>query len=231
MRRLIFYAVGLLLIGMVFNVAVGWACVLLVPLPGHILSIARSEPTQAEIDRLPREWRHPYQRVDRVSYERRSVSAPGKSVRAIFVRYRTGISHTLGRNHGLVTYTCGWPARSLTGDAMLDDVYYLTAETIEGKSKWSGAVRVPGQHERRGMDPLGLGPAAVALPYRPVWPGFAINTLLYALLLLAGITVVSRSRAAVRLRAGLCPACKYPIGASPICTECGRAVPPRRHTA
>jgi hypothetical protein len=66
-----------------------------------------------------------------------------------------------------------------------------------------------------------------ALPLRPLWPGFAINTILYAAilwLLFAAPGFVRRRR---RGRRGQCPACAYPVGSSTVCTECGRPVTPR----
>ena len=66
-----------------------------------------------------------------------------------------------------------------------------------------------------------------SVPLRPLWPGFALNTVFYALLLwplLAAPGIVRRRR---RLKRGLCPACAYPIGTSPVCTECGKELPER----
>jgi hypothetical protein len=66
------------------------------------------------------------------------------------------------------------------------------------------------------------------LPYAPMWPGFAINTLFYAgtlWLLFAAPFALRRRR---RIKRGLCPKCAYPIGrggTSDVCTECGAAVP------
>src|SRR5262245_59506918 len=60
------------------------------------------------------------------------------------------------------------------------------------------------------------------IPLHPVWPGFAFNTLFYAAflwLLFAIPFAVRRRRQAKR---GLCPDCGYPIGTSPMCTECGK---------
>ena len=74
----------------------------------------------------------------------------------------------------------------------------------------------------------GLRVAERYVPFRPVWPGFAINTIFYALILwplLAAPGFVRRRR---RLKRGLCPACAYPIGSSPVCTECGKELPERR---
>lgn len=64
----------------------------------------------------------------------------------------------------------------------------------------------------------------VILPLTPIWPGFAVDTLFFATLsalILAGWRRLIRRR---RLNRGRCPACKYPIGTSPVCTECGEAL-------
>jgi hypothetical protein len=63
------------------------------------------------------------------------------------------------------------------------------------------------------------------IPIRPIWPGFAINTIFYAAilwLLFAAPPTIRRWR---RIKRGLCPACAYPIGSSDKCTECGALVP------
>ncbi len=61
----------------------------------------------------------------------------------------------------------------------------------------------------------------VVLPYQPLPVGLATNTLL-----LGGITAsvyygFGFARRTLRVRAGRCPACGYPRGTSPVCTECG----------
>jgi hypothetical protein len=55
----------------------------------------------------------------------------------------------------------------------------------------------------------------------PLWPGFAINTIFYAAILWALFFAPGSVRRMIRRRRGLCPACAYPIGTSPVCTECG----------
>ena len=65
------------------------------------------------------------------------------------------------------------------------------------------------------------------LPLRPIWPGFAVNTILYAAflwLLFCGPFVLRRF---IRVRRGLCLACGYPMGKSSVCSECGEALPHR----
>jgi hypothetical protein len=62
------------------------------------------------------------------------------------------------------------------------------------------------------------------LPLRPIWPGFAINTVFYAALLRPVSLVPGMVRRTIRRTRGQCPACAYPIGTSNVCTECGAAV-------
>jgi len=64
----------------------------------------------------------------------------------------------------------------------------------------------------------------VSLPQRPIWPGFAINTLFYATILWLLIAFPFTLRRWRRVRRGLCVKCAYPVGASDVCTECGAAV-------
>jgi hypothetical protein len=65
------------------------------------------------------------------------------------------------------------------------------------------------------------------LPLAPLWPGFAVDALFYStvfallLLMLRGPGVII---ATVRHASGRCPACGYPRGESPICTECGAPI-------
>jgi hypothetical protein len=68
---------------------------------------------------------------------------------------------------------------------------------------------------------------AVVLPLRPIWPGFAINTIFYAAILWLLIFAPGRIRRFMRLRQGRCPACGYQIaqGLSEVCSECGSPLP------
>jgi hypothetical protein len=61
------------------------------------------------------------------------------------------------------------------------------------------------------------------IPIRPIWPGFAINTLFYAAILWALFAVPAVLRRKRRIKRGLCAKCAYPLGESPVCTECGAA--------
>ncbi len=73
--------------------------------------------------------------------------------------------------------------------------------------------------------------AGDVLPCHPIWPGFAVNTLFYAVmlwLLICGALALHRF---IRVRRSLCPACAYPRGESAVCTECGGALPARERAS
>jgi hypothetical protein len=76
------------------------------------------------------------------------------------------------------------------------------------------------------------GPAGV--PFRPIWPGFLVDTLVYAVALMPlwwALTVPRRFvREVGRLRRGRCIACGYDLGYDFVhgCPECGwRRAPDR----
>jgi hypothetical protein len=109
----------------------------------------------------------------------------------------------------------GWPLLALASS--------MRARARDNKGEqWKGAIAVP--------DWGNPGPSSVYqgskqprhLPYLPLWPGFALNTLFYASLLGLLFLGPGRLRRYLRGRRGLCPACAYPVGEGPVCTECGR---------
>ncbi len=61
------------------------------------------------------------------------------------------------------------------------------------------------------------------LPLRPIWPGFAFNTLFYAALLWLLIPVPFALRRHIRRKRGLCVACGYDLRHAnhDACPECG----------
>jgi hypothetical protein len=61
-------------------------------------------------------------------------------------------------------------------------------------------------------------------PVRPLWPGFAINTIFYAAILWMMFALPIAVRRRRRIKRGLCAACGYPIGSRPTCSECGAAI-------
>jgi hypothetical protein len=135
-------------------------------------------------------------------------------------------------------HAAGWPCVSLVGvrrearvqpgrqadgstitrfdSGWILDSFWIDAPPIPDHTNFVGAIPIS-----RTIDGLLIHSA---LPLLPLWPGFAINTLLYAailwLLLAAPFALLRRGR----IKRGLCPACAYPVGDSEVCTECGKPV-------
>ena len=65
-------------------------------------------------------------------------------------------------------------------------------------------------------------PSVRYVPVRPLWPGFAINTLFYAAILWLLFAAPFALRRRRRIKRGLCPKCAYPVGTNARCTECGK---------
>jgi hypothetical protein len=67
----------------------------------------------------------------------------------------------------------------------------------------------------------------VVVPYWPIWPGFAINTIFYAAILWLLWIAPGKVRRFIRIQRHRCPACGYEIaeGVGPRCSECGAALP------
>ena len=74
------------------------------------------------------------------------------------------------------------------------------------------------------------------LPVVPLWPGFAVNTLFYAIILWLLIPGPFVLRRVIRLKRGRCPKCGYDLrgqlpGAGSGCPECGWNRPPETGSA
>ncbi len=100
----------------------------------------------------------------------------------------------------------GWPMRSMEGAMWFDAPEQYQYQRAFEFGKW----------------PSGLG----IFPVGPLWLGFIVNTLFYAALLWLLIPGPFVLRRVIRVRRGRCGACGYPMGESPVCTECGKPLPP-----
>lgn len=120
-------------------------------------------------------------------------------------------------------FASGWPARSLRAHYDVDWASHRTPWSPTGpwviQTRWFGGFDL----SRWGDVPASL--ANVVLPLRVIPMGFAQNTAFYGAAFLLFATMIRSARAMSRTRRGLCPACAYPRGSSPVCTECGEALP------
>ena len=120
-------------------------------------------------------------------------------------------------------YVYGWPMISMgllmENDSQFRDVGGALVKQPRPSRTLHGIVLTPSTPvvRRWAFIPLGI-----------IWPGFIGNVGLYSailgLLAYAGRVL----RRCVRKWRRRCPACAYPIGESPVCTECGIALPHRR---
>ena len=118
-------------------------------------------------------------------------------------------------------YMAGWPSMSLYAERhYVKDWLGIPGLTIFDNPQgfWDGVAL-----------PLWLsGPRHYqCFPTRPLWLGFAINTVFYAAILWLPAFGLGALRRRRRIKRGLCPACAYPIGESSVCTECGRRLKER----
>jgi hypothetical protein len=81
---------------------------------------------------------------------------------------------------------------------------------------------------RLGLDypsfiPVGKSYQPRRLPVLPIWPGFAINTLFYALILWLLYCTPFVARRLIRIKRGRCPKCGYDLRGEldAGCSECG----------
>ena len=126
------------------------------------------------------------------------------------------------RQPEVVVSSAGWPLRSLRSRTYLGPKQYHYALALGGGQRGEHLIHaIPftgTPFQQHAFGPLGL-------PCMPAWPGFVVNSVLYALL----ITLVFMSGRTLRRRRTGCSSCGYPIGHSDRCSECGALV--EVHTA
>ncbi len=217
-RRLLIISICVLL-GAVVNVAVAWGCAGWRTNRRGMYQLIEAPEKSDWVQSLP---------------ARRGLRAADISVRAAIGLVLAELDafalsdSLLGQRRSATVQWCrsGWPSLALAGEK----ISYTTAGVY--RLERSGVHSFPAER----VDfhwAIGLGESderlfehwAAVLPLKPIWPGFAINTIFYAALLWLLIPGPFVLRRFLRLRRGLCPKCAYPMGESAVCTECGGALP------
>lgn len=216
MRSILRIAIVCIVIGCIFNVLIAWACAIWSSPPG-VTATGISGVDPLLMARLRREF-----------FNRPGPDPGGNDPGTLFVT---------------VAYEC-FGAQFM--DIAVEDKDIPT-DAFKGPLPYIGVTRagwpwlaLEGQWHRDASRSPNPGPAtsrwAVIIPalyvradrlflprmllFRPMWPGFVINTLVFA----AAVAMPFLLRAVVRKLRGRCIACGYPIGESPVCTECGSRV-------
>ena len=202
-RRLLIIAICLLA-GAVVNVAVAWGCAAWVDVAAAppVRGLSSSEPPRIHFTLRSRlgASRFTYTVHDKwVATVRGERLVPRPEVIPSWMG--SNISNTSGVSR--IEDARGWPALA------------MHCTVWKERAVWGG-IRLAMNRNRR-TSSLGFR----SLPLRPIWPGFALNTVFDATLLWLPFAV----RRFLRVKRGLCPKCAYPMGESAVCTECGRALP------
>ncbi len=219
MRRGAGAIVVFLLLGAAINVAAAWGCALWSPVDRVVHYGAEGEaPPRALSGMIEPAWLVP-------SLPERDVLTWGDFVdRGIGVdshwfltmeRPSAPDSHVFfGVMYLVIAHRAGWPALALECDR---------------SGAWTGEEHPWQKQWRHGLIPpvfahalSGRGDGSNPIPLRPIWPGFALNTLLYGAAcwtLVSGPCTLRRWR---RVRRGSCLACGYPVVGLGRCPECGR---------
>jgi hypothetical protein len=119
-------------------------------------------------------------------------------------------------------FAYGWPLR-----AMVRHEYRYYTAPWNGWEDSFGNDRSPAiiQTGWYAFDlPNGAYPYPVRLPLNPLWLGMAANSIFYGAIIAALVAMPGLIRNAIRarrVRAGLCPSCRYPRGVAAVCSECG----------
>lgn len=194
--------------GVVLNVAVAWGLVWLGqfvrlgPTPDAVSVTSAPVDAIALPDGLPHPDKFFKNELPGETYWQMLWDEPGPDGKAVWPSTRTTVAH-LTRS--------GWPMRSLQHVQMFDLRNPGRIITVISPRSFAGW--------RSGID-LGL----TRFGLFPVWPGFVVNSLLFAAsIALVGWTLVTL-RAALRMQRGQCTWCKYDrrgLAAGAPCPECG----------
>ncbi|MCH8343390.1 MAG: hypothetical protein IH983_05340 [Planctomycetes bacterium] len=224
-RRLVTLAIFLLL-GAVVNVAVAWGITAHAEFNETSLRQTQETIEDSEWPRVvPQHWP-----PVRTAWD---AHAFGWRVRR-FMGRRLDEDRTTGQlevsEHFLVDiYEVGWPSGSLQWETWLDftisrNPQVTTSYRFKGqpaRTWWRSGIPVSDQR-------FGFGSRSwKGLPIRPVYFGFAINTLFYAGILWLVIAGRFALRRHIRRKRGLCVACGYDLRHADhaACPECGGLLP------
>ena len=123
-------------------------------------------------------------------------------------------SHGNVSNWGMSVFQAGWPCRCLEADRA-----WVQYWGVAPQADWRSAAKLPEARYFLGIKEARYRP----LPLRPIWPGFAINTIFYAAMLWLVIPGPFTARRMIRRRRGLCLKCGYDLRGAEheVCPECG----------
>jgi hypothetical protein len=213
--HVLWVAIVFLAVGSIFNVLIAWLCVYYKP-PAYSVD----QNTVTIVDPAA-PWRDEIDPRGAPFIEAIRTTGVGVQDTTYFSREPDDADPAPIDQTRAVELKCGWPLLCLTGGEW--DVWIWDRDARRYEHFEHEITAVIDDRE-----PI-LG-RIVILPYGVIPHTFAANTIVYASVLwsvLAWPFVIQRR---LRVRRGLCPRCAYPYGVSPVCSECGRALPARART-
>ena len=226
MRRNLTTLAIFLLLGAVLNVAVAWACALWSTQQSYLsveeIDVPQAWPSYLEELGWPAPtsavWLQGFGTSDG-SVGVTEIEISGGDPDASWRRSGPGTGKTFV---SLMVRRFGLPARALQWETHGVRAGPRSMEIVRAAASAAGL--------RTGIDVSEQVGARIkgemrCLPLTPIWPGFALNTFFYATVLWLFVRGPVVLRRMIRRRRGLCPACGYLVGVSPVCTECGQPLP------
>jgi len=233
-RKIITRIIVFLLLGAIVNVAVAW---------GSAACFSAVACDSAHLARMNSDYRGIVVAMESRHEDSDEIPIPRLAGRSLFrdilkcERFHRGERGIIFTTH---THSCGFPERALQG-TRIESRDFGNIAPYEGRLvslvpsitvEFANAI---GLNQNvgfcQGRDRFVLESTQKILPTSAIWPGFAINTMFYAGVLWMVFAFPFMVRRRRRIKRGLCPACAYPVGQSPVCTECGKAVRLHIHNA
>ena len=205
MKRRLFKISLFLFLGAIVNVAVAWGFVVSPGLKWLVLPILGS-PSMQHLELWADHAPDGFLKDPKVSGEY-MFEGIGSSQRIVLL-----IARDPYRTNLLCHHSVGWPGRCIEG------ALWSSWEWPLGKNDrvvYDAALQIPSWA-------LSSTTPWRWLPLQPIWPGFAINTILYALVVWTLWSIPFILYRILRRKSGLCIKCGYDLRESPNrCPECG----------
>jgi hypothetical protein len=225
--------------GAIINIGIAWGCAAW-PLATRFSEAPDYQPVVDIWERsavpVPSMYAQSFSNLSTMPMTRTLASAGELRAWGVRARYAGGtvVLAKASPPCGTILYlvNSGWPAHAFQGERWDMQPFADMAESQPAipiaEMTHVGCVglwRFDPSHPLR--DVLGESLGERIIPLRPLWPGFALNTLLYAAILFALIRGPFIARRTLRRRRGLCVSCGYDLrGRGPdhaACPECGAA--------
>ena len=209
-------------LGAFVNVAMAWACAWWMPFDQKQRPWMTDVEIQASVvsDYIPETWRPGlFDQNDPLVHDGERCRTVGFTVEYFSANMERWSQALAGWGRfglpqiNIESRSAGWPFRSLECHVISNIVSVAEAARITRVGALHGADWMPSEHALWRV-----------LPCIPGWPAFVANTIVYALVLWLIWLNPLTLRRRWRIKHRLCPACAYPIGSNPVCTECGEPI-------